>query len=217
MLLSVILLAGLLGWPVAAWPASTVPYEGSMAAKAYSEFNHHLSGAFVLFMGGLLGLHAAGLLRNRLLLLWPLSLLSLGGYLVVWSDHLAWPIGPQGVFESLSDGETFQHKLYAAILLAMGGLEWARFNGRFSRLGPLLFFTLVVFAGLLMFHHSLLMTHNHQSPKLLFSHLTLGVLALVAAGTKLIWETGWMTWRYGGLLWPGSVLAVGVSLLFYTE
>ncbi len=184
---------------------------------AYSEFNHHLSGLFVLFMGGLLALDAAGLLGPRWLRLWPMSLLLLGGYLVVWSDRMAWPIGPLGLLASLSDGEIFQHKLYAVILLAMGSLEWARLRARFLRWGSPAFFALLVFAGLLMFHHSFLMEHNHQSPKLLFNHIVLGVLTLMSAGAKLQWEMGWMTWRHGGLLWPVSVLAVGVLLVFYTE
>lgn len=185
--------------------------------RAYSEFNHHLSGFFVLFMGGLLALDAASLLEPRWLRLWPVSLLLLGGYLVVWSDRMAWPIGPLGLLESLSDGEILQHKQYAVILLAMGSLEWARLRAPPLRWGSPAFFALLVFAGLLMFHHSFLMEHNHHSPKLLFNHIVLGVLTLVSAGAKLLWEMRWMTWRHGGLLWPASVLAVGVLLVVYTE
>jgi putative copper resistance protein D len=185
--------------------------------RAYSEFNHHLSGLFVLFMGGLPALDAAGFLRPRWLRLWPMSLLLLGGYLVVWSDRMAWPIGPLGLLDSLSDGEILQHKLYAVILLAMGSLERARLRARSLRWGSPAFFALLVFAGLLMFHHSLLMGHNHHSPKLLFNHMVLGVLTLASASVKLLWEMRWMTWRHGGLLWPASVLAVGVLLVVYTE
>jgi hypothetical protein len=109
------------------------------------------------------------------------------------------------------------------LLLAVGTFykrlanEWARLRARFLRWGSPAFFALPVFAGLLMFHHSFLMEHNHDSPKLLFNHMVLGVLALVSAGTKLLWEMRWMTWRRGGLLWPATVLAVGVLLVFYTK
>jgi putative copper resistance protein D len=200
----------------AASPAQQL-WEGSAEQKAYSEFNHHLSGVFLLVIAGLFLLKEQGVVPRRWLTLWPLSLLLLGGYLVIWSDRFAWPIGPAGFFESLTDPETVQHKLYAVVLVALGSLEWARLRGRLPRLGSALFFGIVAFAGLLMFHHSLLMAHNHHSPKLLSNHLLVGALTIGAGGAKLTWEMGWMKWRHGGLLWPACVLVLGVLLVFYSE
>ena len=80
-----------------------------------------------------------------------------------------------------------------------------------------MFFGIVGFAGLLVLHHSHLMAHNHHSPALLSDHVLLGALTIGAAGVRLAWERRWMTWRHGGLLWPGSVLLIGALLVFYTE
>ncbi len=216
-----ILLLGLLWWPVAvmAAPLSMGLDHGSSweAEKAYSEFNHHLSGAFLLFMGGLLAVDAAGLIRGRWMLLWPIALLLLGAYLVVWSDPEVWPIGPVGFFDALAEAETLQHKLYAVVLLALGSLEWARVKGRPLRWGSHVFSGILLFAGLLMFHHSLLMAHNHQSPKLLPNHLLIGAPTIGAGGVKLAGERQWMKWRHAGLLWPASVLLLGALLVVYTE
>lgn len=79
------------------------------------------------------------------------------------------------------------------------------------------FVALPVFAGLLMFHHSFLMDHNHHSPKLLFNHMVQGVPTPVSASAKLLREMRWMRWRHSGLCWPASVPAVGVLLVVYTE
>ncbi len=77
-------------------------WEGSPAGIAYSEFNHHFSGIFILLVGmtelwGALGIGLLG--WSRFLL--PLAMLGAGGHLLIWSDHEAWPIG------SLSFAQTF--------------------------------------------------------------------------------------------------------------
>lgn len=194
-------------------------YEGSAEQKAYSEFNHRLSGMVLLVIGGLFVLKERGAVTRRWLALWPFGLLFLAGYLVVWSDHDAWPIGSQSFAQTFFSGdlETIQHKLYAVVLFALGALEWARLEGRAPQWDNLLFSGIVAFAGLLMLHHSHLMAHNHHSPALLSDHILLGALTIGSAGVKLAWERRWMTWRHGGLLWPGSVLLIGVLLVFYTE
>jgi len=69
-------------------------WEGSPEGIAYSEFNHALAG---------LGIVLVGLSELRMALGWkiltwsrwllPLSLLATGMYVLIWSDHEAWPIG----------------------------------------------------------------------------------------------------------------------------
>lgn len=200
-------------------PVTEHQWEGSAEQKAFSEFNHHLSGIFLLGIGGLFLLKEQGVVPRRWLALWPFGLLFLAGYLVVWSDHDAWPIGPQSFAQTFFSGdlETIQHKLYAVVLFALGALEWARLEGRVPQWGNLVFFGIVAFAGLLMLHHSHLMAHNHHSPALLSDHVLLGALTIGSAGVKLAWERQWTTWRHGGLLWPGSVLLIGTLLVIYTE
>ena len=69
-------------------------WEGSVQAVAYSEFNHHLAGLFVLLMGCAelsQSLRLPSLLWVRFLL--PTAMLFGSVTLLVWSDHEAWPIG----------------------------------------------------------------------------------------------------------------------------
>jgi len=63
--------------------------------QAFLVFNHHLGGVFVLFMGVISLLEV--LCGERLIragFLWPVSLLILGGYMILLSDPAVWPIGP---------------------------------------------------------------------------------------------------------------------------
>jgi hypothetical protein len=104
-------------------------WEGSPEGKAYSEFNHHLAGWSVILIGlsEMLGSKTSPFLgRARFLL--PLSMLGAGGYLLVWSDHDAWPIGPRSFAETLfsPDWETTQHKIYAILLVGVGSIELVR-------------------------------------------------------------------------------------------
>ncbi|MEK6603911.1 MAG: hypothetical protein AABY69_05855, partial [Nitrospirota bacterium] len=83
-------------------PAAAGQWDGSPEGVAYSEFNHHLAGVFVLLIGlselrG--GLGVTMLAWSRFLL--PFAMLGAGGFLMIWSDHDAWPIG------SLSFAQTF--------------------------------------------------------------------------------------------------------------
>jgi hypothetical protein len=69
-------------------------WEGSPEGKAYSEFNHHLAGIFVILIG-LSELRPAMGIRALAWtwLLLPVAMLATGMFLLIWSDHDAWPIG----------------------------------------------------------------------------------------------------------------------------
>jgi len=69
-------------------------WEGSAEGIAYSEFNHALAGLGVILVGLTELRTAMGWLAlgwSRWLL--PASLVSSGIFLLIWSDHEAWPIG----------------------------------------------------------------------------------------------------------------------------
>src|SRR5262249_7905750 len=70
------------------------------ADRAWSEYNHHVSGLFVLLMGALAVLHVSGLRWARH---WPLVLLGLAGFMLVRNDPGAWPLGPQGFWASMME------------------------------------------------------------------------------------------------------------------
>src|SRR6266705_3379330 len=108
-------------------------WEGSPAGKAYSEFNHRLAGVFVLLIGlsELRGAMGVMLLAWTRFLL-PAAMLGGGGYLMIWSDHDAWPIGSLSFTQTFFNGdfETLQHKLFAILLMVVGSVELLRRMGR---------------------------------------------------------------------------------------
>ena len=88
-------------------PAASVPGSGELPPRnaediAWSEYNHHWAGLFVLAMGGLALLNQAGVRWARH---WPLTLLGLALFLLIRSDPEVWPMGYVGLLESLRDVE----------------------------------------------------------------------------------------------------------------
>src|SRR6266436_3717730 len=61
--------------------------------RAWSEYNHHWAGLFVVTMGVLAILHFLGLRAARH---WPLVFLGLATFLFIRNDPRAWPLGPAG-------------------------------------------------------------------------------------------------------------------------
>jgi hypothetical protein len=160
-------------------------WEGSPEGKAYSEFNHHLAGIFVILIG-LSELRPAMGIRALAWtwLLLPVAMLATGMFLLIWSDHDAWPIGSLSFAQTflMGDWETVQHKLFGVLLLLIGGIEWLRRTGRLNHLWwriPLPGFAII--GGLSLFMHS----HGaHPSAhKIALHHTIMGIMA-VAAGSS---------------------------------
>jgi len=209
--------------------ASADQWEGSPEGKAYSEFNHHLAGVFVLLIGlselrGAMGAGALAWLRFLL----PVAFLSAGGYLMIWSDHDAWPTGSLSFTQTFFSGdfETLQHKLYAILLLLVGASELLKRMGRTRHTVwgvPLPAFALI--GGLMLF------LHNHgahpSAHKIAFHHSMMGTMAILAGMCKLAADP-FQTLALRGdrvagarsawaLAWTALILLIGVELLLYTE
>lgn len=201
-------------------PAVTDQWGGSLEGKAYSERNHQVAGVLVLLIGiselrGGMGL--TRLAWSRLLL--PIAMLSAGGFLMVWSDHDAWPIGSLSVTQTFfsDDVETVQHKLYATMLLSVGTVEFLRRTDRVTHGAwgvPLS--ALALIGGAMLFLHS---HGTHPSAhQIAIHHAVMGTTACVAglckimAGAKL--HEGPSPWA---LAWAALVLLIGVELLVYRE
>lgn len=198
-------------------------WEGSAQGVAYSEFNHHFAGLFVLLFGlAELG-HA---LRYRLpfwtRLVLPAALAVIGAYLLVWSDHEAWPIGPLSFIQTFSgqDPEILQHKFYGVFASAVAVSEtlrrigWARHP---AWAAPLLFFGLT--GALMLFAHS---HGNHPANHTIaLHHALLGSLGLGAAVSSAMvsWtsDTSPQLERRWELAWAGFVILIGLQLLVYFE
>ncbi|MGC3975351.1 MAG: hypothetical protein QM771_13355 [Nitrospira sp.] len=198
-------------------------WEGSREGIAYSEFNHHLAGAFLLLIGLSELRQALGwpvLIWTRFLL--PGALGVAGLFLLIWSDHDAWPIGSMTFAQTFlgSDPEVLQHKTYGVLALAVGTIEFLRRLGRFANAVwtvPLPIFAVV--GGLMLFSHS----HGGHpaADKIALHHVMMGTMAIIAGSSKLIsgWRQGQLVTErsYWELVWASLVFVIGVQLLFYSE
>jgi len=184
---------------------------------AWSEYNHHTAGLFVLAMGLLACLERTG--RARWARHWPLLLVALAAFMFVRNDPEAWPVGPLGFWETLVLPEVLQHRLSTGLAAALGFFEWRVRTGRTrSARGPYVFPLLCAVAA------TLLLTHSHAIASLRtaflteVSHAPLGIL-----GVLLAWGR-WLELRLPvreaclpGGVWRGAMVAIGLLLVFYRE
>jgi putative copper resistance protein D len=183
---------------------------------AWSEYNHHWAGLFVLAIGILALVNRAGVRWARH---WPLVFLGLAAFLAVRSDPEVWPMGSIGVLESLRDVEVLQHRMFVLLTIVFALFEWrVRIGGsRHSRAA--LVFPLLCAAG-----GALLLTHSHAIGNVkdqLLIELTHTPLALAGVAA------GWARWlelrlpgrggRIAGWVWPACLMLVGLILLDYRE
>ncbi|MGH7335744.1 MAG: copper resistance D family protein [Candidatus Rokuibacteriota bacterium] len=187
------------------------------ADRAWSEYNHHTAGFFVLTMGVLAIVSRTpwGAWARH----WPLIFLGLAAFLIVRNDPGAWPLGPQGFWEGMTYPDVVQHRIAVCLVVAFALFEWAVRTGRLRSPRAALVFPLLCVAG-----GTLLLTHSHSSLNLKaeylveITHTPLGVLALFV---------GWARWlelrlespenRLPGRLWPVAFTMVGVLLILYRE
>ncbi|GLQ48162.1 copper resistance protein [Dyella lipolytica] len=183
---------------------------------AWSEYNHHWAGVFVLLIGLLALLNRAGVgwLKH-----WPLLFLLMAGFLLVRSDPEVWPMGNEGFWVAWRDVEVAQHRFFVLLIVLFGVFEWAVRTGKLRSPKAALVFPLLVSAG-----GAMLLTHNHQIANVkdqLLIELTHTPLALAGV------SAGWARWlelrlpgrggRIAGWVWPICFMLVGVILLWYRE
>jgi putative copper resistance protein D len=198
-------------------------WEGSARGIAYSERNHHFAGLMVVLMGLAEISHAMRLpsLRWARLLL-PSSMLFAGLFVMIWSDHDAWPIGPLSFAETFSgqDYEILQHKIYGILALGVGSVELVRRLGGVGHKAwssPLPLMAIV--GGLMLFGHS----HGfHPSAhKIAVHHAIMGTMAVTAGSSKLfstwLWPANTAASAKWEWLWAGLILLIGMQLLMYSE
>ena len=198
-------------------------WEGSVQGVAYSEFNHRLAGLVVLLFGlAELG-HALRYqvpVWTRLVL--PCALGVLGAYLVIWSDHEAWPIGSLSFTQTFSgqDLEILQHKFYGVFSSVAAVSETLRRIGGARHPGwavPLLI--LGFFGALLLFVHS---HGNHPANHIIeLHHAFLGTVGVGAAvsSAMMAWasHTSEQTMKRWEVAWATCVVVIGLQLLVYFE
>ena len=186
------------------------------ADRAWSEYNHHFAGFFVLSMGLLAVCQGGGARWARH---WPLLFLGLALFLLIRNDPGAWPLGPQGFWEGFAHPEVLQHRIFVLLVVAFGIFEWAVRTGRLRSPGWALIFPVLCAVG-----GGLLLTHSHASLNLKdeylieVTHAPLGVLAMIV---------GWGRWlelrlspregRIPSQIWPVAFTLIGVLLIIYRE
>jgi putative copper resistance protein D len=196
--------------PLMAVPDRRLPIE-----RAWSEYNHHWAGFFVLLMGVLA---IAERLGARWARHWPLAFLGLAAFLFIRNDPRAWPLGPTGFWESLTLPDVLQHRVFVVLVVAFGVFEWAVRTGRLAtRPWGYMFPLLCAVCGGLLLTHSHAMFNLKQEFLSEVTHAPIGILGAFA---------GWGRWlelrlpdasRRAGWLWTLCFAAVGAVLLVYRE
>ena len=196
-------------------PLMGVPTRREPVERAWSEYNHHWAGLFVLTMGVLACLERLGVRPARH---WPLVFFGMAAFMFVRNDPRAWPLGPAGFWESFMLPDVLQHRTFVLLVLAFGVFEWMVRTDRLP-LRPWGY----VFPLLCAVGGGLLLTHSHAmfNLKVEFlsevTHAPLGVLGAF---------TGWARWvelrlpeagRGPGWLSTLCLTVVGVILLVYRE
>lgn len=126
--------------------------------KTSSELNHHLAG-YALIGAGLLAVAGSAFPNWRSQQLWPFLFISAGLFLAVWSDAEIWPRGNLSWSWLLHhDHEAGQHKIYAALLIAMGIVEYFRARGVLKKFWRTWSFPILAIAGA-----TLLLIHDHTA------------------------------------------------------
>ena len=198
-------------------PGSPPPHPNTPADLAWSEYNHHWAGLIVGLMGLLAMVARSGRLswsRN-----WPLLFWALAVFLFLRADPESWPLGLNGFWESFTDSEVLQHRVFICLIIAFGLSEWRVQTGK-----PSLKYSSYVFPVVCAIGGALLLTHSHAlgnvKEELLaeLSHVPLAVLGVMA---------GWSRWlelrlpnedrRLPSMIWPACFVAIGAVLMNYRE
>ncbi|MEX5212875.1 MAG: hypothetical protein NW703_01810 [Nitrospiraceae bacterium] len=209
-------------------------WEGSAEGRAYSEFSHQISALFVLLIGlGELRSSAGVRRRDWWAYLLPGALMAAGIWLLIWSDHDAWPVGHMSFLDTFvrATNEIAQHKLYGLLALSVGAIELAR--RREVLRSPVWLFPLPMFAivgGFMLFSHDH-GAHPHAA-HIAVHHFQMGVVAIAGGIAKTL--AGWKAVRepparaglehagtrnifWWNLTWSLLVLTIAVQLLLYRD
>ena len=185
---------------------------------AWSEYNHHWAGMFVLAIG-LLAL-IERIFRARWARSWPLLFAGLAVFLLIRSDPEAWPMGSISFWASVREPEVAQHSIFMLLITVFAFFEWGVRTGRTRAPRAALVLPLLCALG-----GAILLTHSHAlgnvKEELLieYTHAPLALLGVAA---------GWSRWlevrlpgtdaaRRASWIWPVSFALVGVLLILYRE
>ena len=209
----------------AAPQAAFIPGAGELPPRnaadiAWSEYNHHWAGLFVVAVGLLALLNRAGLRWARH---WPLMFLGLAVFLFFRSDPEVWPMGEIGFLDSLRDVEVLQHRFFVLLIVVFALFEWrVRATNWPNRYAPLVFPLLCAAGGTMLLTHSHAISNVKDQLLIELTHTPLA-LAGIAAGwarwleIRLNPRENPVAWQIAGWVWPACILFCGLLLLGYRE
>ena len=192
--------------------------ERTNLAYAWSNFSHNVPGLFLL---GMSVLALAAWKRPAWARHWPLGLVGLAVFIFLRTSASegTWPFGPIGVLENaLANTEALQHRIGAALALALGLFEWRARTAPDARKLGYVFPVLAAAGGLLLLTHS----HTPFEPKsdylIQVTHTVMGALAvLMACGRWLELRVGPPLGPVGGAASTVAMLLLALVLVFYRE
>jgi len=203
-------------------PRAYIPGEGIIPPRnaedvAWSEYNHHWAGVFVLLIGLLAIIEHFR--WGRFARHWPLLFLGMAAFLFVRSDPEAWPMGEIGFMESMRDPEVAQHRIFVLLIILFGLFEWkVRLNGRKDSKAALVFPLTTAIGGAMLLTHSHAIANAKEEMLIEISHVSIAIFGVIG---------GWARWlelrldgtpsRIASWIWPLAFIAVGLLLLDYRE
>ncbi|MBL8834754.1 MAG: CopD family protein [Alphaproteobacteria bacterium] len=203
--------------PRAYIPGGGEPTPRNAEDIAWSEYNHHWAGMFVLAIGILSLIERTG--RARWARSWPLLFIGLSIFLLIRSDPRAWPLGDIGFFEVMRDPEALQHRIFILLIAAFGIFEWSVRVGRITNPRAALVFPAVSMLGAgLLLAHSHALANVKEELLIELTHLPIALLGLATGAAR------WFELRVPpaqravpAMIWPICFVGVGLLLMTYRE
>ena len=182
-----------------------------------SESNHHWMGLVVLAMGLFALLARTG--KARWAEYWPLLLIGIAAFIVLFADTECWPVGWKSVGACFADPEVFQHRIAALVCVGFAVFELrVRKQKKENDPWAMVFPLMCALGGAVLLTHQHAISNVKENSLVELSHVPMGVIAVFA---------GWARWLELRLpkenraipswIWPMCFVLIGAGLLNYRE
>jgi putative copper resistance protein D len=182
-----------------------------------SESNHHWMGLVVLAMGLFALLARTG--KVPWAEYWPLLLIGIAVFIVLFADTECWPVGWKSVGACFADPEVFQHRMAALICVGFAVFELrVRRQKKENDPWAMVFPLMCALGGAVLLTHQHAISNVKENSLVELSHVPMGVIAVFA---------GWARWLELRLpeknraipswIWPMCFVLIGAGLLNYRE
>ena len=182
-----------------------------------SESNHHWMGLVVLAMGLFALLARTG--KAPWAEYWPLLLIGIAVFIVLFADTECWPVGWKSVGACFVDPEVFQHRMAALVCVGFAVFELrVRRQKKANDPWAMVFPLMCALGGAVLLTHQHAISNVKENSLVELSHVPMGVIAVFA---------GWARWLELRLpeenraipswIWPFCFVLIGAGLLNYRE